>query len=96
MNKRIFELTVEEFLELLNQHFPQSTNVVQAEPATEKRYIYSIKGLAEFLNCSVVTAQHLKNKGLIPYRQLNRKVMFDEDAILAAMQGNKVTKGARK
>lgn len=95
MNKRIFELTVEEFIVLLNQHFPQSTNVVQARPITEKKYIYSIKGLAEFLNCSVVTAQHLKNKGLIPYRQLNRKVMFDQEAVLAAMQGNKAMKGHR-
>jgi hypothetical protein len=93
MEKRIFELTVTEFLELLKQQIPQSTNVVQTEPATEKKYIYSIKGLAEFLNCSVVTAQHWKNKGLIPCKQLGRKVMFDQDAVLAAMHTNKVRKG---
>ncbi len=96
MEKRIFELTVTEFTELLKQQFPQSTNVVQAEPTTEKRYIHSIKGLAEFLNCSVVTAQHLKNKGLIPCRQIGRKVMFDCDAVLAAMDTNKPLKGGRK
>lgn len=95
MEKRIFELTVTEFTELLKQQFPQGTNVVQAKPATEKKYIHSIKGLAEFLNCSVVTAQHLKNKDLIPYRQIGRKVMFDCDAILAAMD-TKPLKGGRK
>lgn len=95
MEKRIFELTVTEFLELLKEQIPQSTNVVQAEPTTEKKYIHSIKGLAEFLNCSVVTAQHLKNKGLIPYRQLNRKVMFDCDEVLAAMHNHKAGKGQR-
>jgi hypothetical protein len=95
MNKRIFELTVEEFLDILKQQFPISNNVVQAEPATEKKYIYSIKGLAEFLNCSVVTANNLKMKGLIPCKQIGRKVMFDTDAVLAAMHTNKPLKGQR-
>jgi len=75
------------------QQFPQNTNVASA---TEKRYIYSIKGLAEFLNCSVVTAQHLKNKGLVPCRQIGRKVMFDCDAVLDAMQNSKVGNGLKK
>lgn len=65
-----------------------------AEPVrTEKRYIYSIKELAGLLNCSVVTAQKLKNNGLIPYKQLGRKLVFDADAVLAAMPGKK---GGRK
>ncbi len=78
----------------LQMYAPQFGNVAAPEPATEKKYIYSIKGLAALLNCSVVTAQHLKNKGLIPYRQLGRKLMFDTDAVLAAMHSNK--KGAAK
>jgi len=78
------------------QQLPQNTSVAQTEPATEKRYIYSIKGLAEFLNCSVVTAQNLKNKGLVPFRQIGRKVMFDCDAVLAAMQNNKAGKGSSR
>lgn len=74
----------------------QMANVAAPETAAEKKYIYSIKGLAEFLNCSVVTAQHLKNKGLIPVRQIGRKLMFEEAAILAAMQTNKAGKGVKK
>lgn len=93
MNKRIFELTVEEFLVILNQHFPQSTNAVQAEPTTEKRYIYSIKGLAEFLNCSVPTAQKIKNSGKIPFMQTGRKCVFDGTAVLNSLSNQK--KGTR-
>src|SRR5665647_2125286 len=42
----------------------------------ESKYIYSIRGLAAFLNCSQVTAQKLKNEGRIKYRQIGRKVIF--------------------
>ena len=56
----------------------------------EKRYIYSIRELAALLNCSVVTAQKFKNNGLIPYKQLGRKIVFDVDAVLAAMHGVKI------
>jgi len=73
----------------------QPANIVQAEPATEKKYIYSIRDLAKFLNCSVVTAQHLKNKGLVPCKQLGRKLIFDADEVLAAMHTNKPLKGRR-
>lgn len=89
MNKRIFELTVDEFLVLLNQHFPQGANVVQAEPAADKKYIYSIKGLAEFLNCSVPTAQKIKNSGSIPFMQTGRKCVFDGTAVLNSLSNQK-------
>ena len=89
--KRIFELTVEEFIEILNAN-SQTNNVVSVEPASEKRFIYSIKGLAEFLKCSVPTAQKMKNNNLIPYRQVGRKVMFEEGEVLNAIR----SKGGRK
>ena len=90
MDKRIFELTVEEFISILNANTnAQNTNVLGVEPANEKRYIYSIKGLAEFLKCSVPTAQKMKNANLIPYRQVGRKVMFEETEVLNAMKSKK-------
>lgn len=49
-------------------------------PAPE--LIFSIRGLAEFLNCSPVTAQRLKNSGKIRYKQFNRKVVFDPAEVL--------------
>jgi len=86
MEKRIFELTVSEFTDLLKEQFQAP---MQAEAPTEKKYLYSIRELANFLQCSTVTAQHLKNKGLIPFRQLGRKLIFDQDAVLNAMHTNK-------
>ena len=74
----------------------QLAKVAAPEPATEKKYIYSIKQLAEFLNCSVVTAQKLKNQGRIPCKQIGRKLIFETDLILSAMSNNKVGKGFMK
>jgi hypothetical protein len=58
----------------------------QSQP--EAKYIYSIKGLAAFLNCSQVTAQKLKNTGKIKYRQIGRKVVFETSEVLRAMEGH--------
>jgi excisionase family DNA binding protein len=52
----------------------------------EQPYLYSIKELAEFLGCSVVTAQKLKNTKRIPYFQTGRKLIFEKSKILEALQ----------
>lgn len=54
-------------------------------PPTEKKYIYSIQGLADFLQCSIVTAQKIKNSGRINYQQVGRKVIFEESEVLKSM-----------
>lgn len=82
MERRIFELTVSEFLELLKQG--QNASAVPA-PMAEPKMLYSIKELAEFLQCSTVTAQKIKNSGRIPFSQTGRKVVFDGNAVLQAL-----------
>lgn len=82
MERRIFELTVSEFLELLKQG--QNASEVP-EQKTEPKMLYSIKELAEFLQCSTVTAQKIKNSGRIPFSQTGRKVVFDGNAVLQAL-----------
>lgn len=82
MERRIFELTVSEFLELLKQG--QNTSEVP-EQKTEPKMLYSIKELADLLQCSTVTAQKIKNSGRIPYAQTGRKVVFDSEAVLNAL-----------
>ena len=82
MEKRIFELTVSEFLELLRQE--QNASAVPEQKA-EPKMLYSIKELADFLRCSVVTAQKIKNSGRIPFAQTGRKVVFDSEAVLKAL-----------
>lgn len=52
----------------------------------ETNFLYSIQELANFLNCSVVTAQNLKNSGKIPFFQYRKKVMFDREKVLKALE----------
>lgn len=81
--KRIFELTVEEFIELLKQNI--NPMAMPLEQKNEAKMLYSIKELADFLKCSIVTAQKIKNSGRIPFAQTGRKCVFDGTAVLAAM-----------
>lgn len=61
------------FTECLEKFIPVTATNTETDPP---RLIYSIKDLAEFLGCSPVTAQRLKNSGKIRYRQFGRKVVF--------------------
>jgi len=58
-------------------------------PPAERKTMHSIRELSEFIGCSTVTAQKMKNQGRIPYRQVGRKVMFDSVEILKAMEKGK-------
>ena len=63
------------------------TDKLNQNPITEgKKYLYSIQDLADFLNCSIVTAQNLKNSGKIPFFQYRKKVFFDPDKVLKALE----------
>ena len=57
----------------------------ESEPKVETKYLYSIKELAVYLNCCVRTVQNMKNNGLLPYKQIGRKVLFDTSEVLKAM-----------
>ena len=52
----------------------------------EQPYLYSIKELANFIVCSIVTAQKLKNSKRIPYFQTGRKLIFEKSKILEALK----------
>lgn len=67
----------------------QAPQAPQTPARNEKKYIHSMHELAKLLNCSVVTAQKFKNAGLVPYKQMGRKLIFDVDQVLAAMPGKK-------
>ncbi len=53
------------------------------------KLLYSLRELAEFLGCSVVTAQKLKNSKRIRYRQFGRKCVFDTKEILEDLDKGK-------
>jgi excisionase family DNA binding protein len=45
-----------------------------------------MKEVAEYLGCSVVTAQRFKNEGLLPYVQKGRKVLFDKVELMKCIR----------
>ena len=59
--------------------------IQKEEQPKERRILYSMKELADFIGCCVPTAQRMKNEGRIPYKQIGRKVMFDTVEVLKAM-----------
>lgn len=60
----------------------------------EARHVYGIHGLARLLHCSNPTAQKLKNSGRIPYKQAGRKLVFDVDEVLKALEKQPMKKRA--
>jgi excisionase family DNA binding protein len=49
------------------------------------KHIYGISGLARLLGCSNPTAQKIKNSGKIPFVQVGRKIIFNEDKVIEAL-----------
>lgn len=83
----VYQLTVNQLLDVLaTKNGPQSTTESKASPSlSSKRYLYGIRALAEFLDCSTPTAQKIKNSGKIPYSQTGRIIVFDADEVLRAL-----------
>jgi len=78
-----FVITTEEKLrEIISECISQSTPTPTSPLSSKVRYLYSINELADFLNCSPVTAQKLKNSGKIRFSQFGRKCIFTSDQVL--------------
>ena len=83
LDKPLFQLTGNEFLELMKE--------AQNETTKEKQppdYIRGIANLAARLKVSAPTVQKWKNEGIIPYVQRGRFIYFDFDAVLEALNKN--------
>lgn len=52
----------------------------------EPRLVYGIAGLASLLGCSLPTAQKVKNSQKIPFSQQGRKLVFDAEKVLKALE----------
>jgi excisionase family DNA binding protein len=78
----MWQLTARQFLELTG--FNKSSEIVNT-PKQEKNLIYGLAGLRELLGCSHPTAQRIKDSGKIPFTQIGRKIIFDADAVLTAL-----------
>lgn len=78
----IWQLTARQFLELTSG---SKLAEEKQESKIDKNLIYGIAGLSNLLGCSVPTAQRIKDSGKIPYTQIGRKIIFDADAVLTAL-----------
>jgi len=67
------------FFEALEKHQANTTPPPQPEPTA---HLHSIKELADFLDCSIVTAHKLKKSGKIRYKQFGRKLIFSTSEVL--------------
>lgn len=91
MNTPIWQLTVGEFIEL-QQRFSNTNPPTNVATNREKRLVYGLKGIAELFNCSIVTAQKIKNEGIIDkaITQLGKKIIVDADLALKLANESKV------
>ena len=55
----------------------------------ESKLLYGIKGLAEFLECSLPLAAKLKNQGHFPFTKVGNKIIFHSEDVINAVQVEK-------
>jgi hypothetical protein len=89
--KMAFTLTVGELVSVIKDELLDDIRPQPIQAAEPIKYLYSLRELADFLGCSIVTAWKLKNSGRIPYQQFNRKLIFNSSEVLKALRANKKT-----
>jgi hypothetical protein len=83
--------TKEELEDIINKCLLGLKTAPYPEQKSEKeelKHLHSIRELADFLGCSIVTAQKLKNSGRIRYKQFGRKVVFVSTELLEDLNKN--------
>lgn len=74
--------------DLLAEKIAAKVMLPKEEPKQEKgTRIDGIRGVAAFLHCSISKAQDLKNKGIIPFYNIGKKVYFFENEVTNALKG---------
>lgn len=90
--KNIIITTPEEVKEIISDclkgHLPKQEENPKLE---EQKHLYSISELADFLGCSIATAQKLKNSRKIRFRQFGRKLIFDTNELLEDLEVGRKT-----
>ena len=92
MNTPIWQLTVGEFIELQERFRRIDEPVEKVEVKPEKRLVCGLKGIASIFQCSITTAQKIKNDGVIDkaITQLGKKIIVDADLALKLAKERKV------
>jgi hypothetical protein len=76
----IWQLTVQEFLELQQEALRPQTVIQQPE----KRLVHGLEGIAQLFGCSRTTASEIKKSGVIDdaITQVGRTIVVDADLAL--------------
>lgn len=92
--KPLWQMTGEEFL-FLQQSAGQKTEQPPVTTDTSKKYVYGILGISKLFNCSMPTANRIKQSGKIDkaITQIGRKIIVDAELALE-LAGRKT--GGRK
>lgn len=94
LDKRLFELTVAEFLEVINSSGNpfETNNPPQTTSNNESEYVYGIVGLAKFLGCSKNHIGKLKKDGIFSKAmyQKGRKIITNKKLALEAFNDYKL------
>ena len=88
VNKFLFQLTVPEYLELMERTEPSQTKVFDT---TLKPTEYGMGGIARIFNCSLTTANKIKQSGKIDgaITQHGRIIVIDIEKALELGKGKK-------
>ncbi len=88
--KPLFSLTVNEFMSITRRLVNDVLQENKGEPEeelTDENHLehFTIKELAAFLRCSVVSIHNYKKMGM-PFYRVGRKVLFKKQEVLAFMK----------
>ncbi len=88
--KPLFSLTVEEFMAITKRLVNEAVREIKAEPEEvlsieDGIEHFTIKELATFLRCSIVSIHNYKKMGM-PFYRVGRKVLFKKQEVLAFMK----------
>ena len=92
MDSKIIQIITspEELQELINNAVKKALEdlnlLQQLKPDPPSEYIKGIAGLAEFIRCSIPTAQKIKNSKKFPHYQSGRTLFFKSDEVLKALK----------
>ncbi len=94
----IWQLTVQQFENLLQNSLSKFTVVIEGErtESVEKRYVHGVSGIKSLFNCSYPTAHKLKETIIKPaVHQQGRVILVDADLALKLFQEHQQVKSVR-
>ena len=89
-NRPIWQLTIGEFVEILDARKQESSENPTQETVFNEKYVYGLSGLARILGCSKNHAGKLKSKGIFDEAiiQNGRKIIIDSEKALELFKDN--------